>query len=253
MDLTKSIGSVTELQCISKFIEMGFNCSIPHGDAAKYDFIADINGKLLKIQCKSSHNPKKKNGERDTEAFMFNCVTQTTNTKKTTRHRYDSSEIDYFATYFNGNVYVVPLRECSIVKTLRFSPPTNSTNNYNKAEDYLIEKVFGEVQSADFLFQLSQNKNKKEEKEIFLCTQCQKNEVYSKNNICVECKSFNERKTACPTREELKSLIRTKPFLKLGENFGVSDSAIRKWCKYYNLPSTKKDIDKISDEEWGKI
>lgn len=77
--------------------------------------------------------------------------------------------------------------------------------------------------------------------------------MHSKDNVCVECNGLNKRKTDRPTREELKDLIRTKPFLKLGENFGVTDNAIRKWCKYYNLPSTKKGINKISDEEWEKI
>lgn len=252
MDLTKSIGSVTELQCISKFIEMGFNCSIPYGDAAKYDFIADVNDNLLKVQCKSSHNPKKKNGERDTEAFMFSCVTQTTNTQKTTRHRYNEKDIDYFATYYLGKVYVVSVKECSIAKTLRFSPPANGGNNYNKAEDYLIENVFGPKQDSAFLEQANEYKVS-DQRKIFICVQCNKNEVYQKDKICRECKNFNRRKTSRPSREELKEMIRVKPFLELGKNFNVSDNAIRKWCESYNLPSTKEDINNIPDDEWEKI
>mgnify|MGYP003400600460 CR=1 FL=1 len=31
------------------FIELGYDCSIPYGNSAKYDFIADINGELLKF------------------------------------------------------------------------------------------------------------------------------------------------------------------------------------------------------------
>ena len=55
------------------------------------------------------------------------------------------------------------------------------------------------------------------------------------------------------TRNELKALIRTTPFTKIGSKFGVTDNAIRKWCKGYNLPSTKKDIKIYTDEEWELI
>lgn len=58
MNYTQSIGNIVELQCISKFIELGYEVSIPYGNGAKYDFIADVNGKFLRIQCKSCSNPK---------------------------------------------------------------------------------------------------------------------------------------------------------------------------------------------------
>jgi len=35
--------------------------------------------------------------------------------------------------------------------------------------------------------------------------------------------------------------------------FNVTDAAIRKWCKSYDLPSTKTEIKTISDEDWEKI
>ena len=40
-------------------------------------------------------------------------------------------------------------------------------------------------------------------------------------------------------------MIRTMPFTVIGQQFGVSDNAIRKWCKKYNLPSTKEEIKKL--------
>lgn len=35
--------------------------------------------------------------------------------------------------------------------------------------------------------------------------------------------------------------------------YKVSDNAVRKWCKSYNLPSRRKDISLYSEEEWQKI
>lgn len=37
------------------------------------------------------------------------------------------------------------------------------------------------------------------------------------------------------TRETLKQEIRTTSFVQLSEKYGISDNAIRKWCKKYNL------------------
>lgn len=55
------------------------------------------------------------------------------------------------------------------------------------------------------------------------------------------------------SREELKKLIREEPFTKIGNEYGFSDSAIRKLCKNYSLPYTKKEINSYNDEEWKSI
>ena len=55
------------------------------------------------------------------------------------------------------------------------------------------------------------------------------------------------------TREELKELIRTKPFTQIGKQFNVSDNAIRKWCGKFNLPRKSTEIKEITDEEWKNI
>lgn len=37
MNYTQSIGNVVELKCIAKFIEMGYEVSIPYGNALKLE------------------------------------------------------------------------------------------------------------------------------------------------------------------------------------------------------------------------
>lgn len=68
-----------------------------------------------------------------------------------------------------------------------------------------------------------------------------------------ECSHKDQQRTERPNREKLKELIRNKPFLYIGKQFNVTDNAIRKWCKAYNLPYTKKEINSYSDKEWEKI
>ena len=56
-----------------------------------------------------------------------------------------------------------------------------------------------------------------------------------------------------PTREVLKELIKTDSFVSIGKQFGVSDNMVRKWCKKYNLPFTKTEIKRYSEEDWINI
>ena len=87
----------------------------------------------------------------------------------------------------------------------------------------------------------------------YYCQDCGK-ELSSKSATrCADCASKASRRVQRPNREELKKLIRTIAFTNIGARFGVADNTIRKWCKAENLPSTKKDISKYSDEEWNNI
>lgn len=85
------------------------------------------------------------------------------------------------------------------------------------------------------------------------CKQCGKIIVSNKANYCVECAKINSRVVDRPSREELKKMIREKPFTHIASYFQVSDNAIRKWCKAYDLPNKVSIIKNITDEEWEKI
>ena len=64
-------------------------------------------------------------------------------------------------------------------------------------------------------------------------------------------KSKNSSK---PPREVLKEKIKTTPFTQIGREYNVTDNAIRKWCKSYDLPSKTSDIKKIIEQgEWETI
>ena len=72
-------------------------------------------------------------------------------------------------------------------------------------------------------------------------------------DMCEDCWHKLQRKVERPFREVLKEEVRTTPFLKLSEKYGVSDNAIKKWCKFYGLPYKKSEIKLISDEEWLNV
>lgn len=79
-------------------------------------------------------------------------------------------------------------------------------------------------------------------------------EILNESTYCSNCIHIKQRKVANrPNREELKNLIRTKTFTEIGKNYSVNDNTIRKWCKAENLPTRKRDINSISDEDWKSI
>ena len=86
----------------------------------------------------------------------------------------------------------------------------------------------------------------------YFCKRCGI-EVSRDAKYCIECAKLISRKVDRPSREELKVLIREKPFTHIAKDFLVSDNAIKKWCVFYGLPSKKKDINNFTDEEWDKI
>ena len=143
MELTsKQKGNLTELQCLTAFIEQGCGVSIPYGDNSKYDFIADVNGKLLKIQVKTS-------SLKDDGAIKFSCRTTHVNCTGVKNKRYSVDEIDFFATYWNNQCYLVPVAECSIEKTLRFVPPkSGQLKGISFAKDYLLADQLQKVKEV---------------------------------------------------------------------------------------------------------
>lgn len=139
---TKQLGNTTELLCIVSFYKLGYSVSIPYGENSRYDFIADIKGKLIRIQVKSS---KSRDGGN---SFCFSCRSSRINGKEAINKKYSKSEIDYFATYINNNCYLIPVEECSCSKTLRFGKcGNNQETSINFHENYLldtqIKKIIG--------------------------------------------------------------------------------------------------------------
>ena len=70
---------------------------------------------------------------------------------------------------------------------------------------------------------------------------------------CAQIYNAFQKRPNRPNREILKNLIRNDSFLSIGKQYGVTDNAVRKWCKVYGLPYKVSEIKRISDEEWENI
>ena len=68
---------------------------------------------------------------------------------------------------------------------------------------------------------------KERERKVYFCKNCGK-EIATNSDYCIECGHTLSRKVERPDRERLKLLIRTEPFIKIGEMYNASDNCIRK-------------------------
>ena len=121
-----------------------------------------------------------------------------------------------------------------------------------------IKKERGIVQSGDLKKEEKQkfkenHINAKSINSIKLCKKCGRPLSTKDAEYCQTCIHEFQRKCEWPSRDELKKLIRSAPFLQIGKKYNVSDNAVRKWCLNYGLPSKKKEIKTISDEDWNTI
>lgn len=135
---SKRIGNIGEAKVLAKFVEMGIPIYIPFGDDEKADLVAEFNGKLNKIQVKTSI--KSKNG-----CSIFDLTSSTAHRTNGERRKYLNSEIDYFALYSldRDKIYLmkVPDNPMSAI-TIRFEDTKSGMKSrVNYESDFLIENV----------------------------------------------------------------------------------------------------------------
>lgn len=239
-NLVKS--QIIELKVQEQFLRYGFDISVPAFNTARYDLLVDTGKELLKIQTKKSIGI-------DEGAFKFSCTSQNVNSNTNkARHKYTDDEVDYFATVWQDKVYLVPLDEVANSKTMRFKAD-KCNHSFEDCSKYLINNIFKDYPkiSNDDLYNYSM-----EGRGHSYCEICGQEITYGAK-YCLICSAKHQQTVERPIREELKKLIREKSFCEIGRIYGVTDNAIRKWCKAEGLPSKKADINAIPDEGWELI
>jgi Zn finger protein HypA/HybF involved in hydrogenase expression len=66
----------------------------------------------------------------------------------------------------------------------------------------------------------------------YSCAKCT-NSTKGFSNICLECAHAANRKVERPSKENLEKDLEEHSMLSLGKKYGVSDNAVRKWCRSY--------------------
>ena len=221
--------------------------SIPYGNSARYDCILDIENKMIRIQIKSLNLI-----DEDTIIVPMKNSRNTATGEKVSKI-YTSEEVDYIAITYNNKVYLFNPDLANSTLTVRINKP----NQYNQhwIEDNDIEKVLGiKLKSWISLKEETREKKGKLEQKKYKCIDCG-TPVWNQNSRCVACaRTAQSMKSSKPSREELKKKIKSLPFTVIGKEYGVTDNAVRKWCKTYSLPFKSKEIKEIlKNGEWDLI
>lgn len=141
---TKRKGNITELEIILAFQRLGYAVSLPYGEDEPYDFIADVGGRLIKVQAKTSRS------NDDGETFKFECRNVRYNARGGNHKYYNADDFDYYGTSWNGQCYLVPISECHNSKRLRISENRNRRGHQSIwAEDYELEKVAHKLEEEE--------------------------------------------------------------------------------------------------------
>lgn len=137
MDRNIQAGLLTELSCQYDFSKLGIVLFAPITTDSRSDFIAEVNGIFLKIQCKSSRE------SADGNSFSFTTCSKNWNTHKVKTYQ---GQIDYFYTCHKGQGYLIPIDNVGRKeKTLRLFAKDNNNPSISWAKDYEIEKVLREI------------------------------------------------------------------------------------------------------------
>ena len=134
---SKQVGNITEVQVLLDLMKLGYTVLQPYGDCNRYDLVVEINSKFYRVQCKAASACANDQG-----AFKINCRSTHKSGGKTIHHKYSKDEIDYFATNYNGQSYLIPVEICGTDKKLRLiKPKNNADKNITYAKDYELEEV----------------------------------------------------------------------------------------------------------------
>jgi len=81
----------------------------------------------------------------------------------------------------------------------------------------------------------------KQSKHLQKCKLCN-NETYNKYYCSDKCCKLANRKVDRPDKEKLIDILRINNWTQVAKIFGVSDNAVRKWAKQYNIDTNRKNI-----------
>lgn len=137
---SKDKGNIGEAIVLAEFIKRNIQVCIPFGDNARYDLVADFNGKLQKIQVKYCGQQISENN-----SIICPCASSTNHTTNKHLSTYEN-DVDYMAFYLAtiDQILLVPIEKIEGKKTITFRTEPSKNGQHigiNLVEDYLLDKV----------------------------------------------------------------------------------------------------------------
>jgi len=229
----KFFGDRAQQIVIGELAKYGIQVAFPLTDNLPFDLIAIADNRLFKIQVKGSSQ-----GTTDA-TIIFDFSRNNWYTGEISRYTKNDTDMILGVDFRSNLVYIFDDFEKQNTIVLRLcSPKNNQTHRIHIANDYLLSK---RVESA-FHFTIPSFDNcwskRREIQYDHVCKICGTEFSSGKKwqHFCGgKCSSESQRRVNRPTKEQLSLDISQLSWRSIGRKYGVSDSAIRKWAKNYDL------------------
>lgn len=133
---SKDKGNIGEAVILAEFVKNNIQVAIPFGDNARYDLIAEFNGKLNRIQVKYCNQKVTENN-----SISCPCASSTNHTTNKNYTTYEN-DIDYFCFYLVewNEILIVPIEQIGTKKSIVFRQdlPKNNQANVNLVANYRL-------------------------------------------------------------------------------------------------------------------
>jgi hypothetical protein len=131
---TKKVGDLSELMVMAAFLDNGYTIAKPFGENARYDFLADKDGYISRVQVKS--------GWLRRGVVTFSCESSHYHRGGCARGYLEQADV--FGVYCrdSGAVYVIPVGEVGRRGSFRLAPTRNGQRSGVRwAEDHVVAKL----------------------------------------------------------------------------------------------------------------
>lgn len=227
----------------------GYTICLPLNDTQEYDFIIDDGSALKKVQVKCTGNVNKYG--------VYHCSVKNSGGTDGKIYSYvKDTNIDIlFVVCTNGWMFEIPkerLTQKTRISLRDFTSPYSHSGDYS---DCLVHMDIIKPKSTYTIVQAPPKLKKKRQVKITsTCIDCGK-PVCKDSKRCIDCyhkhilkkqeKNYSSEVLfgRTPTKEDLTRMLKDGiPFVAIGRKYGISDNAIRKWCRKYNLPATRVEV-----------
>lgn len=230
----KHFGEIGQNVVIGELSKYGIQVAVPLGDNLPFDLIAIVENRLYKLQVKSSSR-----GVVD-EHVLFAFLSNDFYSGKT--KRYSKQEVDVMVGVDLRNYQVYLFDDFESIKqiTIRSTPPKNGQKkglhwhddfvlNASRVRDVFnfeppnLDEWFAKIKSIAY---------------SHTCQHCGKdfsNGCKNAKYCGSKCTQIAQRRVVRPSIDVLKVDIETLSWRAIGRKYGVSDNAVKKWARSYQL------------------
>lgn len=231
----KTLGDLAQNCVIGELAKYGLGVAFLLSDNFPFDIIVIANDKLFKVQIRGSSSTSK-----DKSTINFNLTKN--NFYSGNKKEYTLNEVDVFALYdfIRNKLHLVKYDGSRKSISIRYELARGKNNKpFCLAKDTEISKeivkTLFDFDPPDFRLYHSTFKPKQYTKKCIVCENNFSNGRKTIKYCSHACAKLAMRKVKRPTKEQLEVDISTESIVSVGKKYGVSDNAIRKWIKFYEI------------------